>query len=101
MPNLLYYINRLNRKTIQIDAHNDTFTKRELEVIFWAQQRLTAKEIAKRLEICPSTIDSHIKSIYRKADVNSNAQLIEYCKHKGLDTYIPANFIRKGVQLIA
>ncbi|WGM08658.1 LuxR C-terminal-related transcriptional regulator (plasmid) [Arsenophonus nasoniae] len=101
LPNLLYYINRLNRKTIQFDAPNNTFTKRELEVIFWAQQRLTAKEIAKRLDVCPSTIDSHIKSIYRKADVNSNAQLIEYCKHKGLDAYIPANFIRKGVQLIA
>ncbi|WP_334473120.1 LuxR C-terminal-related transcriptional regulator [Arsenophonus sp. PmNCSU2021_1] len=100
-PTLLHYMNRLNRKKIQFDAPNDTFTKRELEVIFWAQQRLTAKEIAKRLDICPSTIDSHIKSIYRKADVNSNAQLIEYCKHKGLDAYIPSNFIRKGVQLIS
>lgn len=99
-PTLLYYMNRLNRKTIQFDAPNDTFTKRELEVIFWAQQRLTAKEIAKRLEVCPSTIDSHIKSIYRKADINCNAQLIEYCKHTGLDAYIPANFIRNGVILI-
>lgn len=100
-PSLLFYMNRLNKKMIQFDAPNDTFTKRELEVIFWAQQRLTAKEIAKRLEIYPSTIDSHIKSIYRKADVNSNAQLIEYCKNTGLDAYIPANFIRQGVQLIA
>lgn len=100
-PSLLFYMNLLNRKTLQFDAPNNTFTKRELEVIFWAQQRLTAKEIAKRLDVCPSTIDSHIKSIYRKADVNSNAQLIEYCKHKGLDAYIPANFIRKGVQIIA
>lgn len=99
-PSLLHYMNRLNRKTIQFDAPNDTFTKRELEVIFWAQQRLTSKEIAKRLEVCPSTIDSHIKSIYRKANINSNAQLIEYCKHTGLDAYIPANFIRNGIILI-
>ncbi|WP_290605649.1 PAS and helix-turn-helix domain-containing protein [Arsenophonus sp. ENCA] len=101
IPTLLYYINRLNRKTIQIDDPNDIFTKRELEVIFWAQQRLTSKEIAKRLDIFPSTVESHLKNIYRKADINSIFQLIEYCKHTGLDTYIPANFIRKGVQLIA
>ncbi|WGO82175.1 helix-turn-helix transcriptional regulator [Arsenophonus apicola] len=100
-PTLLYYMNRLNRKIIQFDAPNDIFTKRELEVIFWAQQRLTSKEIAKRLDIFPSTVESHLKNIYRKADINSIFQLIEYCKHTGLDAYIPANFIRKGVQLIA
>ncbi|QBY45617.1 LuxR C-terminal-related transcriptional regulator (plasmid) [Arsenophonus nasoniae] len=79
---------------------NDLFTKRELEVIFWAQQRLTAKEIAKRLDVCPSTIDSHIKSIYRKADVNSNAQLIEYCQAIGLDKYIPPDFLRSGIKFV-
>lgn len=97
---LLYYMNRLNRKVIQFDAPNDLFTKRELDVIFWAQQRLTAKEIAKRLDVCPSTIDSHMKSIYRKADVNNYVQLIEYCQNKGLDAYIPSDFIRNGIILI-
>lgn len=97
ISSLLFYMNRLNRKTIQFDAPNDTFTKRELEVIFWAQQRLTNKEIARRLEISNRTVESHIKNIYLKADVHNTIQLIEYCKHTGLDGYIPANFIRKGV----
>ncbi|HGJ5864691.1 LuxR C-terminal-related transcriptional regulator [Arsenophonus nasoniae] len=100
IPTLLYYMNRLNRKTIQFDAPNDTFTKRELEVIFWSQQRLTVKEIAKRLDISPRTAEVHLKNIYRKADVHNVIHLIEYCKHTGLDRYIPADFIRKGVQLI-
>ncbi|HGJ5864912.1 MAG TPA: LuxR C-terminal-related transcriptional regulator [Arsenophonus nasoniae] len=99
-PALLFYINKLNRKMIQIDPPNDLFSKRELEVIFWAQQRLTAKEIAKRLDIYPSTVESHLKNIYRKADIHNIFQLIEYCKHTGLDSYIPANFISKGLQLI-
>ncbi|MDR5617876.1 helix-turn-helix transcriptional regulator [Arsenophonus sp.] len=76
------------------------FTKRELEVIFWAQQRFTAKEIAKRLDISHQTVEGHLKLIYKKADVHSIFQLIEYCKHTGLDSYIPVDFIRKGVQLI-
>ncbi|HGJ5890490.1 MAG TPA: LuxR C-terminal-related transcriptional regulator [Arsenophonus apicola] len=100
IPTLLYYMNRLNRKTIQFDAPNDTFTKRELEVIFWAQQRLSAKEIAQRLDISHKTVEGHFKLIYKKADVHSIFQLIEYCKHTGLDRYIPIDFIRKGVQLI-
>ncbi|QBY46605.1 LuxR C-terminal-related transcriptional regulator (plasmid) [Arsenophonus nasoniae] len=100
IPTLLYYINRFNRKIIQIDAPNDLFTKRELEVIFWAQQRLTSKEIAKRLNISHQTVEGHLKAIYKKADIHSIFQLIEYCEHTGLDSYIPADFIRKGVQLV-
>lgn len=100
VPTLLYYMNCLNRKTIQFDAPNNLFTKRELEVIFWAQQRLTVKEIARRLDISHKTAERYLKLIYKKADVHSLIQLIEYCKHTGLDRYIPADFIRKGVQLI-
>lgn len=43
----------------------------------------------------------HIKNIYNKADVHNLSQLIDYCKHTGLDVYIPSDFIRKGVQIIA
>lgn len=100
VPTLLYYMNRLNRKTIQIDAPNDSFTKRELEIIFWAQQKLSVKEIARRLNISHNTVDVHLTNIYNKADVHSINQLIEYCKHTGLDKYIPLDFIKKGLQLI-
>ncbi|WP_083764618.1 hypothetical protein [Sodalis glossinidius] len=39
-------------------------------------------------------------NIYKKAGVHSLIQLIEYCRHTGLDKHIPLDFIRKGVQLI-
>lgn len=100
VPTLLYYMNRLNRKIIKIDAPNDVFTKRELEVIFWAQQRMSVKEIAKRLNISPNTAYVHLMNIYYKADVHNILQLIDYCRDVGLDKYIPLDFIRKGVQLI-
>nr|CBA72761.1 LuxR family transcriptional regulatory protein [Arsenophonus nasoniae] len=96
----MHYMNRLSIQKIEFDAQNDIFSKRELEVIFWAQQRLTAKEIAKRLGISHQTVEGHLKLIYKKADVHSILQLIEYCKHVGLDRYIPMDFIRKGVQII-
>jgi len=99
-PTLLFYMNRLNRKMVQFDAPNDIFTKGELDVIFWAQQRLSAKEIAKRLNLSPRTVENKLQFIYGKADVHSIIQLVEYCKNTGLDSYIPSDFIRKGIQLI-
>lgn len=97
---LLYYMRRLDRKTMQFDAPNDVFTKGELDVIFWAQQRLTAKEIAKRLNIAPRTVENRLQFVYEKAGVHSIIQLVEYCRDTGLDTYVPADFIRNGFQFI-
>jgi len=99
-PTLLFYIHRLNRKMVQFDAPNDLFTKRELDIIFWAQQRLGSKEISKQLNISSRTVSNILQSIYKKAGVHSIIQLIEYCKHTGLDTYVPADFILNGLKLI-
>lgn len=99
-PTLLFYVHRFNKKMVQFDAPNDIFTKRELDIIFWAQQRLSSKEIAEQLKISPRTISNILQSIYKKAGVHSIIQLIEYCKHTGLDTYIPAHFILNDLKLI-
>ncbi|MDR5615158.1 LuxR C-terminal-related transcriptional regulator [Arsenophonus sp.] len=79
---------------------NDLFTKRELEVIFWAQQRLSLKEIARRLNIGTRTASNHLNIIYQKADVHSAYQFIEYCKATGLDKYIPQDFLRSGIKFV-
>ena len=100
-PGLLYYMNRFNRKTIQFDAPNNLFTQRELEIVFWAQQRLSAKEIAKRLDVSHRTIENRLQTMYQKAGVHTMPQFIEYCYSMGLDKYIPSDFIRKGVQILA
>lgn len=97
-PTLLYYMNRFNRPVLQFDMPDKNFTKREYEIIFWLQQRIPAKEIARRLDISYRTIETHVQTIYLKAGVNSVHQFIEYCKSTGLDKYIPSDFIQKGAQ---
>lgn len=99
-PALLYYMNLFNRKTIQFDAPNNLFSKRELEIAFWAQQKLSAKEISKRLDISHRTVENRLQGMYEKAGVHNSTQFIEYCKTTGLDQYIPLDFIRKGVHRI-
>lgn len=79
---------------------NNLFTKRELDVIFLVQQRLNAKEIARRLNIGTRTVGNHLNIIYEKADVHSANQFIEYCKAKGLDRYIPQDFLKNGIKFV-
>lgn len=99
-PALLYYMHRFNRPFIEFDTPNDLFSKKELEIVFWALQRLSSKEIARRLSLSHRTVENRLGVIYQKAGVNSLLQLIEYGKATGLDRYIPANFIRRGIQLV-
>jgi DNA-binding CsgD family transcriptional regulator len=100
-PALLYYMNRFNRSTIEFEVPNARFTPRELEIAFWAQQKLSSKEIAKRLNISYRTIEHRLNILYQKTHVNTLSQFIDYWQAKGLDKYIPSDFIRKGVQLVA
>ncbi|WP_041867195.1 response regulator transcription factor [Sodalis glossinidius] len=72
-----------------------------MEIIFWARQKLAAKDIARRLNISYRTIKNRLRTIYQKIGVHSLSELIDYCYAAGLDSYIPSNFIRKGVQLLA
>lgn len=100
-PALLYYMNKLNRTTAQFDVPSEIFTPKEMEIIFWARQKLAAKDIARRLNLSYRTIENRLRIIYQKIGVHSLSELIDYCYAAGLDNYIPSNFIRKGVQLLA
>lgn len=97
---LLYYMSRLNKDTVELDAPNNIFTRRELEISFWVQQRLSSKEIAKKLNISHRTVENKLRTIHQKAKVNTTRQFIEYCKVTGLDNYVPSELILKGVQLV-
>lgn len=81
----------MNRKTIQFDAPNDLFNPGKLEIIFLAQKRLSAKEIARRLGLSLGTEENRLSLVYEKAGVHSIIQLVEYCKQTGLDNYIPSD----------
>ena len=49
---------------------------RELDVLRLLASRLTTTEIAGTLFVSPNTLKSHMKSIYRKLDVNSRADAV-------------------------
>lgn len=55
----------------------DELTAREREVLEELLGRYRPFEIAKRLHISPHTVRNHIKSIYQKLDVHSQAELLE------------------------
>lgn len=81
---------------LSIEADEDAFRRmqetfhlsgREVDTLRLAVTGLSAKEIAERLYIAESTVNSHIKSIHRKCDVHSRRELIalvnRYKNHPG------------------
>ena len=53
------------------------FTERELEVLRLLRTELSVSELGKLLHVSPSTIKSHVKSIYRKLGVSSRKEAVE------------------------
>lgn len=69
------------------------FTDREFDVVFFALQSLSAKEIARKLNISHNTVENYLHSVYQKTGVSALSQFIEYCRRKGYDKYAPNKFI--------
>jgi HD-GYP domain-containing protein (c-di-GMP phosphodiesterase class II) len=59
-------------------------TPREIEVLRLVAAGLTAKEMARRLDISPKTADHHIQSIYGKIGVATRAAAALYAVERGL-----------------
>jgi len=59
-------------------------SERELAVLRLLASRLTTTEIAGALFVSPNTLKSHMKSIYRKLDVNSRADAVREGEARGL-----------------
>ena len=57
------------------DHTDDPLTPREREVLSLVGRGLQAKEVAGQLSISSHTVRDHLKSIYRKLDVSSRAQV--------------------------
>ena len=55
-------------------------SKRETDTLRLAARNKSAKEIAESLFVAESTVNSHIKGIYRKCDVHSRQELIALVK---------------------
>jgi LuxR family transcriptional regulator, maltose regulon positive regulatory protein len=52
-------------------------TERELDVLRLLPTELSVSELGKLLYVSPSTIKSHVKSVYRKLDVSSRKEAVE------------------------
>ncbi len=59
-------------------------TVREIDVLRMTASGLRNREIADRLKISEGTVKTHLHSIYEKIQVRSRAELIIYCREKGL-----------------
>ncbi|WP_420369288.1 LuxR C-terminal-related transcriptional regulator [Curtobacterium sp. L1-20] len=64
------------------DLHE--LTRRENDILALLTTDLTASEIASTLFISINTMKSTTKSVYRKLDVNSRAQAVDYAHRAGL-----------------
>lgn len=57
------------------------FTPRELEVLQLIAKATLRKNIAAELHISIHTVDAHLRSIHRKTDTASMAELLLYLAH--------------------
>ncbi|MFP9230024.1 helix-turn-helix transcriptional regulator [Pectobacterium cacticida] len=96
----LIYIDRKKPTTLRTELKNSIFTQSELDIIFLILQRFPNKEIARKMKLSPKTIENRIYNIYQKAEVHSFPQFEEFCRHVGIDGYIPHSLIEKGIQFL-
>ena len=76
-PDLFERQERKLRRTSRTRSMDGQLTERELEVLRLLDGDLPVSELGKLLYVSPSTIRSHVKSIYRKLGVASRKEAVE------------------------
>ncbi|ASV33400.1 PAS domain-containing protein [Candidatus Hamiltonella defensa] len=92
------FFNHLKPSVLTLNPPVDTFTEKELDIIFYAFQKMSSKEIATKLCLSHRTIENRLQRIYEKMGVTSLAGLIEYCHTTGLNHHVPKNLLRQGIE---
>lgn len=59
-------------------------TERQKEIIQLIAEGFDTKKIAEKLNLCPSTISSHVRTIFQITSVNNRAQLTAYGIRNGI-----------------
>ena len=67
----------LYRISIRECSPIDQLTSREQEVVEGVTQGLSFKQIARKLQLSPSTVANHLYRIYQKLNINNRAQLAD------------------------
>lgn len=90
---ILTHLNKIKVPTSLIfTPPSDLFTKREWEVLFYILHAFSSNEIAEKLHLSRRTVNNVIQNIYRKSDVTSKKQIIEYCYENKIHNYVPQSF---------
>jgi DNA-binding CsgD family transcriptional regulator len=64
----------------QVETVALTLSQREREVVLLAVEGLTTGEMARTLQVSPSTIKAHLLKIYRKLGIKRRMQLVKFAK---------------------
>jgi len=67
----------LYRITVRPTTPLDELTPRELQVVNGVSQGMSFKQIAKKLEISPSTVSNHLYRIYQKLHISNRTELAD------------------------
>ncbi|EFL92425.1 GerE domain-containing putative transcriptional regulator [Candidatus Regiella insecticola LSR1] len=95
---LSQYVNQRTPSVLTLTPPTTLFTEKELRVIFFILQPMTAKMVGDRLCRAKKTIENNLRIIYDKAGVSSLKDFREWCGTIGLDLYIPPEFAKPRVQ---
>jgi LuxR family transcriptional regulator, maltose regulon positive regulatory protein len=75
---------KLRSRTPREGQLNGELTERELDVLRLLGSELSTRQMAQNIYVAPSTVRTHIKSIYRKLGVSSRGQAVEEAHARGL-----------------
>lgn len=77
-------VGRLARQARERSDVAPSITPRELEILALLADGLTTRQIARRLDISPRTVENHVAKLYRKLDVGSRMQAVARAATLGL-----------------
>ncbi len=60
-------------------------TAREVEISRLVTERKSNKAIARALDLSPRTVSTHLSNIYKKLDIGTRGELVDYARDQGFD----------------
>jgi DNA-binding NarL/FixJ family response regulator len=74
----------LDRLQGSLSVIREVLSEREQDVVIWAAQGMTNKEIATQLGISAKTVKTHLQNVFRKLRVRRRVQLSAFSPHLGV-----------------
>lgn len=75
---ILDIVSQSNKESAGMDCTPTVLSQREIEVVEFIAQGLTAAQVAEKMCLSVHTINTHRKNIFKKLSVNSTTELVRY-----------------------